>query len=199
MEQIIGGAHVFLSAYSTMPKRKGKTKSKGRHSGMSGNKMLRNPILFAIVGVLSILNIIGYIGQRDWNSVCFFALAAVITYYFSRNVTVILAVALIATGVYRASGTLAPRPEGMVGGRREGLTDASLDDDDDEDVNAIQAQMGGKMPSVSPEQLANLQSQQEKMIKMAERMQPLVAESMKMIKSLPSGFLEKGMSGMTKQ
>jgi hypothetical protein len=183
-----------------MPKGKSKSKSKSRHSGMLGHKMLRNPILFALVGVLSIMNIIGYISRRDWNSVCFFALAAVITYYFSRNITVILAVALIATGVYRASGTLAPRLEGMVGGRREGLTDASLDDDEDEDVNAIQTQMGGNnMPNVSPEQLAKLQSQQEKMIKMAERMQPLVAESMKMIKSLPNGFLENGLSNMTKQ
>ena len=178
---------------------KGKSKSKSRHSGMSGDKMLRNPILFVVVGILCIVNIIGYISRRDWNSVCFFALAAIITYYFSRNTTIVLAIALIATSVYRASGTLAPRLEGMVGARREGLTDASLDEDEEDDVNAIQTQMGGSTPNISSEQLEKLQAQQEKMIKMAERMQPLVAESMKMIKSLPNGFLENSLSGMTKQ
>ena len=112
---------------------------------------MNNQILFFVVFVIAILHLIGYISRRNWNSVFFFLLVAIITHYFSRNATIVLIVALIATNFYRASNRMQPKKETMTG-RREGMSDEEVDDDEEDDLtnNLLNAEnmTGGALGSL---------------------------------------------------
>jgi len=63
------------------------------------SKFLSNKIVFYIVVVLAIINIIGYLAISNFNAIVFFILIGLITYQFSKNVTIVLLVTLIATSL----------------------------------------------------------------------------------------------------
>ena len=171
-----------------------------RRKGNSLNKLLNNQILFLVVLLICILNLIGYIGRRKWDSVFFFLLVAIITYYFSRNPTVILLISLLATNFYRTSNRMQPRMEGM-GSRREGLVEKEEVDEDEEEVldggklstNLLSApvgSLGGTLEGLDA-QLGDAKAQQQSMVQLLKKMEPLVNESMKMLENLPVGTIEK--------
>ena len=159
---------------------------------------MNNQILFFVVFVIAILHLIGYISRRNWNSVFFFLLVAIITHYFSRNATIVLLVALISTNFYRASNRMQPKKEAMTG-RREGMSDEEEDDEDDDlATNILNAEnmTGGAMASLEGlkdmgGQLASAKQQQESMVELLNKMGPLVKESMNMLENLPTGTMEK--------
>jgi hypothetical protein len=166
-----------------------------KRKGNSLKKLLNNQIVFLVVLTVCILNLIGYISHRMWNSVFFFLLIATITYYFSRNPTIILIISLLATNFYRTSNRMQPRVEAM-GGKREGLTE---EDDEDEvgdgsalTANALTAtaKAGGTLEGLD-EKLVEAKTQQAGMVELLKKMEPLVNESMKMLETLPVGTIEK--------
>ena len=63
------------------------------------SKFLSNKIVFYIVLILAIINIIGYLAMSNFNAIVFFILIGVITHQFSKNITIVLLITLIATSL----------------------------------------------------------------------------------------------------
>lgn len=63
------------------------------------SKLLTNKYVLYFVVFLAVSNVLGYMIVGQLNSVMFFALTALITSYFSRNMIVILSVAILVTNL----------------------------------------------------------------------------------------------------
>ncbi len=65
----------------------------------SVNKVLTNKYVLYVVTFLAVTNILGYLAVQNFTSVIFFLLVGFLTQYFSKNMTVILLTAMIATSL----------------------------------------------------------------------------------------------------
>ena len=65
----------------------------------SVNKVLTNKYVLYVVTFLAVTNILGYLAVQNFTSVVFFLLVGFLTQYFSKNMTVILLTAMIATSL----------------------------------------------------------------------------------------------------
>jgi len=66
-------------------------------------KLLTNKYLLYFMVFLSFINMIGYMVLHKLNAVIFFALIGIITYQFSKNMTVVLLISLIITNLLMAN------------------------------------------------------------------------------------------------
>ena len=60
---------------------------------------LKNKIVLYIVLVLAITNILGFLNNQDFESLTFFIVVGLLSTYFSKNMTINLLIAIIATNV----------------------------------------------------------------------------------------------------
>jgi hypothetical protein len=80
------------------------------------NSLLKNKYVLYIVFFFTITNLFGYLMMNNFNSIIFFAMAGFLTSYFSKNMIIILMVALISTNFFTMTK--------MVGKTiKEGMTD----------------------------------------------------------------------------
>jgi hypothetical protein len=99
------------------------------------SKLLTNKYFLYFVVFLAATNVLGYLVTNKLNAVIFFGLVSLITYQFSKNMTVILLIAVIATNFLMSNKQM-----------REGLenetpdNDLSKDKENDPDLSKI----GGK-------------------------------------------------------
>ncbi len=61
------------------------------------SKLLTNKYFLYFIVFLSVMNVFGYLATGKYNAVIFFALIGLLTYQFSKNMVVILLVALVST------------------------------------------------------------------------------------------------------
>ncbi len=61
------------------------------------SKLLTNKYFLYFIVFLAATNVLGYLVTNKTNAVIFFALVGLLTYQFSKNMAVILLVAVIAT------------------------------------------------------------------------------------------------------
>lgn len=97
------------------------------------SKTLKTPIVLYLIIVLSVLNVIGYIGLLDYSSLFVFAVVALGGRYFmSKNPAGYLALALFLTSLYNTKRAVEYFTEGM--GNKEEKSDdeekSSCDPDD---------------------------------------------------------------------
>ena len=64
---------------------------------------LKNKIVLYVVFILAITNVLGFLNNNDFESLTFFIVICLLSTYFSKNMTVNLLIALIATNVVFAS------------------------------------------------------------------------------------------------
>uniref|UniRef100_A0A6C0CP41 Uncharacterized protein n=1 Tax=viral metagenome TaxID=1070528 RepID=A0A6C0CP41_9ZZZZ len=64
---------------------------------------LKNKIVLYVVFILAITNVLGFLNNNDFESLTFFIVIGLLSTYFSKNMTVNLLIALIATNVVFAS------------------------------------------------------------------------------------------------
>lgn len=75
--------------------------------------LLKDKNVLHIVALIAIMNMLGYLLFRDLNAVAFFAIVGFLTTYFSKNMIVVLLVALVATNILTMSKTLRFVKEGF--------------------------------------------------------------------------------------
>jgi hypothetical protein len=118
--------------------------------------LLKNKTVLYIVLFLAITNVLGYLMTGNIWAVVLFALSGVATTYFSKNMIVVLLVALVITSFFLGTKTaIRITREGMKnkkkaedgkkkkGGKKDGKKDGKKkenfeDDDDDEDIEDTQ-------------------------------------------------------------
>lgn len=84
------------------------------------DKLLNDKNVLYIVFVLSILNILGYLLLQNFEAVVFFLIIGFLTTYFSKNMIIVLMVAMVSTSLFTATKTTYNSvKEAMSGNRRE--------------------------------------------------------------------------------
>ena len=64
------------------------------------DKLLNNKNVLYAVFVIAILNLLGYLMMQNTEAVVFFLIVGFLTTYFSKNMTVVLIVAMVATSIF---------------------------------------------------------------------------------------------------
>jgi len=87
------------------------------------SKFLTNKWVLNVVCLLAIFNVIGYIVIGHFNAVLYFIIFAILTRYFSKNMTIVLGIPLIVVSLLSLKGNMM---EGM-----ENKKDASEEEEED--------------------------------------------------------------------
>ena len=115
------------------------------------SKLLTNKYFLYFISFLAVTNVMGYIVTNKVNAVIFFALVCILMFNFSKNMTVVLIVAIVATNLLMANKSIR---EGMESGtikdavaEKKAATTAdstTADSDNQEEVNAAAIKSGVK-------------------------------------------------------
>ena len=92
-------------------------------------KVLNDKNVLYIVFILAILNILGYLLAKNTESIAFFLIVAFLTTYFSKNMIVVLLVAMVSTSIF----TSTRMSFGKLGMSKEGMENKEEEDNDDAD------------------------------------------------------------------
>ena len=82
------------------------------------DKLLNDKNVLYVVFVLAILNILGYLLVRNTEAVAFFIIVGFLSTYFSKNMIVVLSIAMVSTSLFNSTRTR-PVQEGMSSDRGE--------------------------------------------------------------------------------
>ena len=85
-------------------------------------KLLTNKYFLYFIAFLAITNVMGYLATNNFNAVAFFVLVCILSYNFSKNMTVVLIVAIVATNLLMVNKSMR---EGM---ENETSTDVTTTD-----------------------------------------------------------------------
>ena len=89
-------------------------KSRSKKNNDLFNNLLNNKIVLYVVALVSLIDVIAYIVNKEFGAVIFFYLAGLIAYKFSSNMTVVLGSALIATSLVHLLKNMLGFKEGFV-------------------------------------------------------------------------------------
>jgi uncharacterized membrane protein YciS (DUF1049 family) len=89
------------------------------------SKLLTNKYFLYFIVFLAVTNVLGYLASNKLNAVIFFALVSFLASNFSKNMAVILLIALVATNLLMANRTM-----------REGLENATMTDEQKANMQA---------------------------------------------------------------
>ena len=100
-------------------------------------KVLNDKNVLYIVFILAILNILGYLLVKNTEAIAFFLIVGFLTTYFSKNMIVVLLVAMVSTSIFTSTrmsfGKLGMSKEGMENKEGKKENDAKKIDDKDAD------------------------------------------------------------------
>jgi len=82
------------------------------------DKLLNDKNVLYVVFVLAILNLLGYLLVRNTEALAFFLIVGFLTTYFSKNMIIVLAVAMVSTSLFNSTRTRTVK-EGMSSQRGE--------------------------------------------------------------------------------
>jgi hypothetical protein len=63
------------------------------------NKIINNKYVLYVVALIALLDVIGYVVKEQFSAVLFLYLVGMITYYYTKNMTVVLGTALVVTTI----------------------------------------------------------------------------------------------------
>jgi len=89
------------------------------------DKLLNDKNVLYVIFVLAIINILGYLVVQNTEAVAFFFIVGFLTTYFSKNMIIVLIVAMISTSLFTATKTsYTIVKEGMSSSRRKEAKDS---------------------------------------------------------------------------
>jgi hypothetical protein len=91
------------------------------------SKLLTNKYFLYVIVFLAVTNVIGYLAMNRINAVIFFALVSLLMSNFSKNMAVILLVALLATNLLMANKTMREGMEGETTSETDTTTKPTID------------------------------------------------------------------------
>ena len=81
--------------------------------GTSFNSIVKNKYILYLVALIALADILGYIMRQEFSAVIFFYLVGMITYYYTKNMTVVLLSCLVATTLAHLIKNMMGLKEGM--------------------------------------------------------------------------------------
>ena len=175
--------------------------------------LLKDKNVLRIVVFLSAMNVLGYLLARDLDSVAFFGIVGFLATYFSKNMIVVLLIAMIATNFLTALRKGKDVVEGMKngGGNRKHtkkVDDASVkkpaaaSDEEDQEMSTgkpgklddsatveaayenLDTMMGGDSMESMSKAAKKLKEQNDKLTQNMKNVEPLMQNASKMMASL---------------
>jgi hypothetical protein len=129
------------------------------------SKLLTNKYFLYFLVFLSATNILGYLVTNKFNAVAFFGLVSLVTYQFSKNMSVVLLVALITTSLIMSNRIM-----------REGLENATASSSDKmEKLGDVSPEM--KQAADALKEAGTVDGAKEQMAKKANQVQNEVANT----------------------
>tara|TARA_B110001450_G_scaffold247768_1_gene263201 strand:- start:6605 stop:7324 length:720 start_codon:yes stop_codon:yes gene_type:complete len=107
------------------------------------NKLVNNKIVLYIVALICLFDILGYIIRYEFSAVLFFYLIGMITFNYTKNMTVVLGTALLATTLMHLIRNMMGFKEGMKGKKETDL---------DEMVKNIEEEEGEETEEQEPKE-----------------------------------------------
>lgn len=147
--------------------------------------LLKDKNVLRVVSLIAVLNMLGYLVIRDLDAVAFFAIVGFLATYFSKNMIVVLLVAMIATNMLTMSRTFKVIQEGFKtkGGshkQTKKVSDPAVEPASDEEDEEMGTGRPGKLDKAATveETYDNLDKvlSNDKIEKMAQRTQNLAAQ-----------------------
>jgi hypothetical protein len=191
----------------------------------SVGNLISNKYFLYFVLFLAITSLLGYLQKHNFNAIVFFILVGFVTYYFSKNMVVVLLTAIIATAFYTKIQDTEHRNyhiEGMENKKdddgnddvnEEGMEDDDDDDDDEGMVGSskvdyeqtltdsyknLNNMIGGEGMQRMTKDTERLMSTQKELAKNMENMKPMLENAQNMIKGMGSLDI-KGLGKMMNQ
>lgn len=175
---------------------------------MNLNTLLKDKNVLRLVVILSIFNLLGYVMVKDVTVVIFFLLVGYLTTYFSKNMIVVLLVAIVFSNLfafYRNTEFKEKRTEGMAN-ENKSTKKKSEETDDYSQIDhskTLDSMMANLEATMEPEELEKMSKVSERLVgqqkilqKNIRQMAPMINESMKTIESLGGA---KGLANMAGQ
>lgn len=110
-----------------------KLSSKAQHlskkAGELSKVICKSKLVMYMTVALAVVTILGFLQNRDYSSIVFFGLVSVMTYYFSKNVVVVLALSVVLSNLLKVSISF---KEGM----KEGNDHEESKEDEEEKVSS---------------------------------------------------------------
>ena len=185
-------------------------------------ELLKNKKTLYVVAFLSATNMLSYLMNGNWNAVVVFAIAGLVSTYFTKNMIIVLASALLVTNTLISLNYLK--------GVKEGLENKEKKEDTDKKEDTVKKSEENKdSESKKPEidyattiseaydnldkligkdgvenmavHTAELAKKQQELMKNLENMQPIMAQAGEMLKNLnlSDGKLQNMFTGMATQ
>ena len=185
-------------------------------------ELLKNKKTLYVVAFLSATNMLSYLMNGNWNAVVVFAIAGLVSTYFTKNMIIVLASALLVTNALISLNYLK--------GVKEGLENKEKKEDTDKKEDTVKKSEENKdSESKKPEidyattiseaydnldkligkdgvenmavHTAELAKKQQELMKNLENMQPIMAQAGEMLKNLnlSDGKLQNMFTGMATQ
>ena len=83
------------------------------------NKLVNNKIVLYIVALICLFDILGYIMRYEFSAVLFFYLIGMITFNYTKNMTLVLGTALLMTSLMHLIRNMMGLKEGFKEGKEE--------------------------------------------------------------------------------
>lgn len=169
--------------------------------------LLKDKNVLRIVALIAVLNMLGYLVVRDLDAVAFFAIVGFLATYFSKNMIVVLLLAMVATNMLIMSRTLRLVREGFEhkvaaskGTKKVTVPDVEPADDEEEEEmatgrpgkldkaatveetydNLDKVLSGGKIEEMA-QKTQNLAAQQQNLHNQLKTLTPAIKDSMALL------------------
>lgn len=118
----------------------------------SVNAMLKNKIVLYIVFFIAVSNVFGYLMINEFDAIMLFFLVGFLTSYFSKNMIIVMATAIIATNTFIGSKKVSGRSllEGMKGKHDKGDDDKNDEEKDDKNDDKNDEEKDESFSSLKP-------------------------------------------------
>ena len=185
-------------------------------------ELLKSKTTLYVVAFLSVTNVLSYLMNGNWNAVVMFAIIGLVATYFTKNMIVVLASALLLTNALISLNYLNNVREGL-----ENKDDKEKDSKDDNDKDKSKESKDSKesKPEIDyattisdaydnldkligkdgiekmTASTAELAKKQQELVKNLENMQPIMKQASDMLKNLSSNdsTLQNMLSGLSEQ
>ena len=126
------------------------------------NSLLKDKNVLRIVAILSVFNLLGYLMMQNLDAVAFFVIIGFLATYFSKNMIVVLIIAMVTTNFLVASRSVSKVSMNTVEGMtnpKEGKKDTDVKDEEEADEDDVKPMKKTKSPKV--DEVSNVEEQYE--------------------------------------
>ena len=89
--------------------------------GKTLKNIVNNKYLLYVVAFIAFIDILGFVMREEFTAVLFFYLVGIISYYYTKNMTLVLTTCIIATTLVVIIKNMTGLKEGMKNEKKEGL------------------------------------------------------------------------------